>query len=103
MLSFRTMFDPGLAGDFAARVGFRIGAESYLVTIGDGRLAAERREPEGAAVIVTGSASAMAGAVYGGVPFEALEAQGALSIEGDRPVAERFVRLFPLPAKVDAG
>src|SRR5215213_7079424 len=27
MLSFRTMFDPARAGDFRARIGFRLGAE----------------------------------------------------------------------------
>jgi hypothetical protein len=34
------------------------------------------------------------------VPLAALEAQGLLSVEGDRALAERFVTLFPLPPKV---
>ena len=29
----------------------------------------------------------------------ALEAEGALTVEGDRALAERFVTLFPLPPK----
>ena len=40
-------------------------------------------------------------AVYGGVPIEVLESEGALKIEGDRALAERFVTLFPLPPKFD--
>jgi hypothetical protein len=41
----------------------------------------------------------VAAAVYGGVSLEALEAEGALSIDGDRALAERFITLFPLPPK----
>jgi len=43
----------------------------------------------------------IAAAVYGGVPFEELEAGGALSVEGARALARRFATLFPLPAKVE--
>ena len=44
----------------------------------------------------------MAGVIYGGVPIPAMEAEGALSVEGDRKLAERFTGLFPLPPKVGA-
>src|SRR5215210_1177267 len=37
MLSFRTMFDPARAGDFRARIGFRLGVESFLAKVEDGR------------------------------------------------------------------
>jgi hypothetical protein len=43
----------------------------------------------------------VAAAVYGGVPIEALEAEGALKVEGDRELARRFTTLFPLPPKVE--
>jgi len=33
------------------------------------------------------------------VPLAALESEGALRVEGDRALAERFVALFPLPPK----
>jgi hypothetical protein len=55
---------------------------------------------EGADVTFTGEPPLMAAAVYGGVPLAALEAQGALRLEGDRALAERFVTLFVLPPKV---
>src|SRR5918998_5953703 len=38
MLSFRTMFDPARAQGLTARIGFRIGAETYLARIGGGRI-----------------------------------------------------------------
>jgi len=99
MLSFRTMGDPARMKGLDARIGFAIGAETFLVTIADGRMRAGRGAAEGADLIFTGPATAIAGAVYGGVPLAALEAEGALRIEGDRALAERFVTLFPLPPK----
>src|SRR3954462_4175587 len=42
MLSFRTMFDAGRAGALSARVGFRLGAERFMVMIEDGRLEGAR-------------------------------------------------------------
>lgn len=99
MLSFRTMGDPARMQGVDARIGFRIGAETFLVEIADGRMTAERGPVEGTGLIFTGPAPAIAGAVYGGVPIEALEAEGALRVEGDRTLAATFVTLFPLPPK----
>jgi DNA-binding HxlR family transcriptional regulator len=103
MLSFRTMGDPARMQGLKARIGFCIGAETFAVEIADGRMTAERGRIEGADLIFTGPAPAIAGAVYGGVPIAALEAEGALKVEGDRELAAKFVTLFPLPAKAGAG
>jgi DNA-binding HxlR family transcriptional regulator len=102
MLSFRTMFDPARAGDFEATVGFRLGRESFLVRIADGKVEAERGPVEGADLIFNGPPPAVAAAVYGGVAIEALEADGALTVQGDPALARRFVTVFPLPPKVGA-
>src|SRR3954447_13419390 len=89
MLSFRTMFDPTRADGLAARVGFRLGDEMFVVEIADRRLEAARDNLDGADVVFTGPAPAVAAAVYGGVPVAALEGQGAMRLEGDRSLAER--------------
>jgi DNA-binding HxlR family transcriptional regulator len=99
MLSFRTMGDPARMQGLGAKIGFRIGAETFLLEIADGRMTAERGPAEGADLVITGPAPAIAGAVYGGVPIEALEAEGALKVEGERALAATFVTLFPLPSK----
>lgn len=101
MLSFRTMFDPGRARGLDAHIGFRLGAETYLAHIKKGRLEVARDDLKTADLILTGTASALAAAVYGGQPLKALKAQGALSLEGDRELAEKFVTLFPLPPKAE--
>lgn len=99
-LSFRTMFDAGRAGELNARIGVKFGEESFVVTIADGSIRTERGEAPGANVTFTGSAQALAAAVYGGQPLDGLAKAGALSVAGDRGIAERFVALFPLPPKV---
>ena len=99
-LSFRTMFDTARARGFAARIGFRFRETSYLVRVDANGVEVDRGTTEGADVVVTGTPPAVAGAVYGGVPLDALIGSGALSIEGDRNVFERFATWFPLPPKV---
>ena len=100
MLSFRTMIDPERARGIDARIAMRLGKETFLLRLADGRIKAVRGGAAGTDLTVTGTAPAVAAAVYGGVRLEALEAEGALRIEGDRAMAGRFVTLFPLPPKV---
>jgi DNA-binding HxlR family transcriptional regulator len=100
MLSFRTMFDGGRAGDFEARIGFRLGAEDFLATVKDGRFESARGETQGADAVFTGTPTGLAAAIYGGQPFDLLESAGMLKVEGDLAAAERFTTLFPLPPKV---
>lgn len=102
LLSFRTMFDPARADGFSARVGLRLGREDYRLDISEGRVEAERGAAGDADFVLAGPPPAIAAAVYGGVPVEALEADGALMVEGDRALLARFVTLFPLPPKVES-
>jgi hypothetical protein len=94
------MFDPARIDGLDARIGLRLGREEYLLSIGGGAVEVERGSADGAELVFTGPPRAVAAAVYGGVPIEALEADGALKVEGDRALAARFVTLFPLPPKV---
>lgn len=99
MLSFRTMVDPGRIAGLALRVRLQLGREVYLVRIADGMLEAARSDAGEADVVLTAAPPTIAAAIYGGVPLAALEAEGALTIEGDRAAAEGFVTLFVLPPK----
>lgn len=100
MLSFRTMFDPERAGDMKAKIGFRLGSESFVATVAGGRFESGRGDITGSDPVFTGTPAGLAAAVYGGQPFETLEAAGLLRVEGDRQAAARFTTLFPLPPKV---
>lgn len=103
LLSFRTMFDSARARAHGidARIGFRLGAETFVARIAGGRFAVARDALDRLDVVFTAPAAVLAAAVYGGQPLRGLVAQGALSIEGNWPLAERFVTLFPLPPKVE--
>ena len=102
-LSFRTMLDAERARGLVARIGFRIGAETFLARLARGRIEVERGPIENVDVVFAGAAPAIAAAVYGGQPLTALERAGMLAVEGDRALAERFVTLFPLPPKVETA
>ncbi len=101
ILSLRTMFDPQRAGDFAATIGMVIGPEWLRVEIADGRIVAGRGDPDDVYVRLEGSATSIAAAIYAGVPIDALEADGALAVTGDRARLQPFLTLFPLPPKFE--
>jgi DNA-binding HxlR family transcriptional regulator len=102
MLSFRTMVNPARIAGVSATIGFRLGREDFVVRIEERDVVAERGDAEGVDVVFTGAPPAVAAAVYGKVPLEALEADGALRIDGDRKLAQRFTDWFVLPPKVGA-
>jgi len=93
LLSLRTMLDPARATGIEARIGFRLGEESFLGRLADGRLDIAAGPVEGAELVLSGPPAQLAAAVYGGLPLDQVR------LEGDRALAERFVTLFPLPPK----
>lgn len=101
LLSFRTMLDPKRVEGVDVRIGFRLGEEMFVGHLAEGRMEIKRGEVKGSVLIFTGPPAVLGGAVYGGQPLEALEAEGVLKIEGDRDLARRFTTFFPLPDKVE--
>ena len=99
LLSLRTMFDGGRAARFEGRIGLRIGRESFVARIANGAIEVGLGDVSGAECVFTGDARTIAAAIYGGQPLAALAASGALGVEGDRALSERFVTWFPLPPK----
>jgi ubiquinone biosynthesis protein UbiJ len=99
MLSLRTMLDPLRASGLEATVGFRIGPESFLGHLAGGSLPIVAGSFTQADLVLIGEARVIAGWIYGGQTLATLEAAGALRLEGDRALAERFAALFPLPEK----
>ena len=99
LLSLRTMLHAGRAEGIDARIGFRIGDEAFLCHLAHGRIEVAAGALDRAELVFAGSATSIAGAIYGGRTLDELESEGALRIEGDRALAARFVTLFPLPPK----
>lgn len=103
LLSLRTMLDPARAAGLRARIGFRLGEEEFRGDLAEGRIEIAARAAAPADLILSGPPAMLAAAIYGGVPLAALEAEGAVRVEGDRAIAARFVTLFPLPDKAPAA
>ncbi|NJC41460.1 DNA-binding HxlR family transcriptional regulator [Brevundimonas alba] len=101
MLSFRTMFDAGRADGARATLGFRFGAESFVVRVADGALTAARADAGGAEAVLTGSPEAVAAVVYGDEAGAAARMAELLTVEGDGAAFLRFARWFELPPKAE--
>lgn len=99
MLSFRTMFKADRAPDLKMSVGFRLGDETFMVRIEEGTLTPVRAPVADADLVFSTTPEAMAGFIYGKAPLEAMEASGAIALEGDREKALEFQSLFDLPPK----
>ncbi|MCI4590235.1 helix-turn-helix transcriptional regulator [Sphingobium sp. BYY-5] len=97
VLSMRTMIDRSRIGDLDATLGFRFGEEEFRAMLKDGDFLIDRGDAADADAIFTGDQNALVAVLYGGARFEDVVA--ALTVEGDRALAEHFVRLFPLPPK----
>jgi len=99
VLSMRTMFNAERARGLEARIGFRIGEETFMACLAGGQFTIDRSPLDKADLILTGSPPVLAGMIYGGQKPEMLEQAGVLRIEGDRALIPRFASLFPLPPK----
>lgn len=100
MLALRMLFDPAKARGFAARIGFALGNESYLATIGDGGVTLARGGLEAADAVLTGEPNAFLPALFGTTPLAEVVARGRLWVTGDVARAAHFCTLFALPPKI---
>jgi DNA-binding HxlR family transcriptional regulator/putative sterol carrier protein len=98
VVSLRTLFDPALAGDFAARVELRLGEDRFRVVIADGHVEAERGELPDANVVIEAEPRTLLDVLHGHRPLDAALASGDMRITGEQRKGRRFTRLFPLPA-----
>ena len=100
LLSFRTMLDRQRAKGIDAEVGFRFGDDVYRGHLTPSLFAISQGDPDDAQLVFIGSPMALGAAAHGGVPISKLEKAGALTVIGDRKLAQRFTTLFPLPEKL---
>jgi DNA-binding HxlR family transcriptional regulator len=101
MLSMRTMVDKRNVGSVKGQVGFAIGEETFVAEPDHGRLPIRRSNLSDAeAVFRAPVASIVAAGLYANMPWEDLERDAGLAIEGNRMLAMRYAALFTLPAKL---
>ena len=98
MLSMRTMVDRAALPAIQGVIGFVIDGESFVATPTPTALPIARSDVEHAnTIFFAPSAATLAAGIYAGVPWEKLEHDAGLSINGDRDLAMRYVDLFSLP------
>src|SRR5206468_4321926 len=97
IMSLQTLLSPELAKGLDARIGFRLGDASYVTHLHDGQLGVARRQVADCDVEFAGPPSQVAAVIHGGAPFETIR------VDGNLDLAKRFVKLFPLPAKVETS
>jgi DNA-binding HxlR family transcriptional regulator/putative sterol carrier protein len=97
VVSLRTLFDPELAGDFAARLELRLGEERFRVEIAAGEIAAERGELADPDAVLETDPGTFVDLLHGVRKLSEAVGSGNAAIEGDRRALTRFLRLFPLP------
>src|SRR5918997_2481085 len=66
LLSLRTMLDPERAEGIEARVGLRLGDETFLCRLGGGGIEIAPGPLDGAEAVLAGTVASVAGAIYGG-------------------------------------
>lgn len=97
ILSLRTLFDPALAGDFAACFELRLGDERFRAEVADGALRLERGEADEADATVTTDHATLLALAHRRRDLAGAMRSGDVEIEGDEAAFERFVALFTLP------
>jgi DNA-binding HxlR family transcriptional regulator len=100
IMSFRTMYFRERAKGEAATIGFRFGADAFVVDFGPEGVRARRAEPRDCALMVATTPMSLASLVYGGRPVAEAEVAGELTLTGDRALFDRFITWFPLPEKI---
>ena len=99
MMSLRTMVAKD-RGDLSATIAFRFPTDAFVALLSRDDLAILRGETDAADVTLSCDPATMARIVYGKWPIAEAEAAGALRLEGDVALAERFIALFALPEKI---
>jgi DNA-binding HxlR family transcriptional regulator len=95
LLALKTVFDPAAAAE--AVFALRIDGDWYRLTAADGAIDIAHGRAEDPAVTFETDAATLRSVASGREPVAAAERDGRLTVDGDRHLAERFARMFPVP------
>ena len=103
VISLRTLFRPDLAGDLEATIALDLGEHAHFrAEIVGATFTVERGEAPGADATIASDPATLIDVVHGRRDVAEALQTGELAITGDRRIARRFLRLFPLPAPAPA-
>jgi DNA-binding HxlR family transcriptional regulator len=91
ILALGTFFDAEAAGELSARVEIRLGEHAFLVEVAGGAIDVERGPADGPDAIIATEPQILADLIWNRRTL----ADGGVTIEGDRRLVTRFLKLFP--------
>jgi DNA-binding HxlR family transcriptional regulator len=100
ILALGTFFDADAAGDLSARYELRLGETTFNVRVADGAIEVDRgpaADPDATIATDTATFSAL---IWNDRDLAGALRDGAISIDGDRRAAARFLEIFPQPQPV---
>jgi DNA-binding HxlR family transcriptional regulator len=97
IVSLQTLFDPELAGDFAANFGLRLGEQHFHAEVGDGELRVVRGDAPAPDATLDTDPGTLLALMHGHRELADVLEAGDAQLEGDRDAMARFLGLFPLP------
>lgn len=99
LLALKTVFDPAAAGagHEAAVFALRIDGDWFGVTIGGSSIDIAHGRVERPSVTLETDPETLRSVAFGREPISAAERDGRLTVGGDRRLARRFSRMFPVP------
>jgi DNA-binding HxlR family transcriptional regulator/putative sterol carrier protein len=105
VLALRTLFDPRAADGLRASYELRLGEHRFHARIAGGALELARASAEHPDVIIETDPATLAALLWHDRELAEAARAGAIRIDGNRAVVERFLELFPPPepaAEADA-
>src|SRR6516165_5478351 len=94
-LALQPVFAPAAGVD--ATFALRIDGDWFRLTAADGSIAIARGRAEHPAATLETDVATLRSVAFGREPVTAAERDGRLTVTGDRCLAERFTRMFPVP------
>jgi DNA-binding HxlR family transcriptional regulator len=101
MLALKTLYDPSLlaAGLSASTYEVRLSGEPFAVSPTRRQLGVARGAAQNPVATIAADPEELQAILWHGRALREAVRGGGVTISGDRPAAERFLRLFPLPAR----
>jgi DNA-binding HxlR family transcriptional regulator len=94
LLALKTVFDPAAIN---ATFALRVDGDWFRVTVAGDSIDITRGRTEHPAVTFDTDVATLRSVAFGREPISDAERDGRLTVDGDRPLAERFTRMFPVP------
>ncbi|MCO1596175.1 winged helix-turn-helix transcriptional regulator [Micromonospora sp. RHAY321] len=103
MLLLKALYRPPTGEPLTARLGLRVGTDAFDVGVRQDTITVVRGRTSEADVTVTGTVAALRDLMFGGTPVRSAISRGAIEVQGDIRVAERFFPLFSPPTDDESG